>query len=547
MNNNNFRPPFKPSFQPSFQPTPFRPQITGKTMIESKVINKSIIQKLFLLCSDNSISSIKDYILKTGITQNDMIDENGQSVIHIIIQNDTMNQSEKLELLTFFKNRGGIIESYDMNNNNYTPLHIACQKKLTKIVLLLIESGHNVNSLDSSNKTPIFYAITGIEEECPVKKVDYFIKQKNKLKLNPTDISAISDEVINILTMDSQFNQFIQHIYASSSTYDRIFREEIEDILKKNNVEITNIILENKSTLITNDKIKEVVSKTNQSIKSTLKNKFSQSTNKEFEIGITERGWSPDDTPQNTVLKDKNISDFKNNLENQAKNNLDEFKKKYQTKISELKTTFDSFRSNIDLNRNILNEILYMNYFYNYMINISNGTIIIPGVLPVNGFIDPTPAPNNLITKLTELNNLIQDLTNPNFVSQNLELFSQIPITDNTYNNFNIDTITKPEFNNFIIKGREPPEIQLIKKIITYFDTISQIAPPTPIIPILPPINYIPYTKLYQIIIDNMNNLLNDIESYFTMIDLNINDSIKIFTEIIPNFINKLLSFNNLS
>ena len=282
--------------------------------------------------------------------------------------------------------------------------------------------------------------------------------------------------------------------------------------------------------LKTNDKIKEVVSKTNQSIKSTLKNKFSQSTNKEFEIGITERGWSPDNTPQNTVLKDKNISDFKNNLENQAKNNLEEFKKKYQTKLSELKTTFDSFKSNIDLNRNILNEILYMNYFYKYMINISNGTVVIPGVLPVNGFIDPNLAPNNLITKLDELNILIQDLTNPYFVSHNLELFTQIPIIDNTYNNFNIDTITKPEFNNFIIKGREPPEIQLIKKIITYFDTIYQMAPATPIITIRPPENYIPYTKLYQIIIDNMNNLLNDIESYFTMIDLNINDSIKIFT-----------------
>jgi len=468
--NNNPRPQFRPSFRPPFQPSfgQIRPPM-GRTMIESRVINKSIVQKLFLLCVDGSISSVKDYILKTGITINDMVDENGQSIIHIIIQNDNLNQGEKIELLTFLKGRGGIIESYDTNNNNYTPMHIASQKKLTKIVSLLIESGHNVNAIDSSNKTPIFYAITGVEEECPVKKVDYFIKQKNKLNLNLTVLSKLSDEIINILIQKDELNQFIKHIYETSNTYDQIFKSDIEELMKKNNEVISKILSENLADKIKDSKIKEIIINTKQNIIQLIRNKLIEST-KPYPVGFVERGWTPDNSPQNSILQIKNISDFSNELAN-----------KLQIQTTEL---FDKMRKNtIQLNNNlvdtvivnilsldtIINDILYLGYLYDFMNNQSD--FIKKSNQPMIGGYGIN-LNDNILSEIKKLKKIIEYTGPASYISSNINEKNDTSIDNPKFDIFNTNYKNNPIYKLNPDNYKDVKEKQNMLTIITYFENL---------------------------------------------------------------------------
>jgi hypothetical protein len=530
MNNNKF----KSTFQQPF--IPMNNRIQSKIIIESRSIDKNIIQRLFLLCTDGSISAIKDYILKFGITNNDMVDENGQSNIHIIIQNDNLNQGEKIELLNFFKNRGSIIESYDTNNNNYTPLHIASQKKLTKVAALLIESGHNVNALDSSNKTPIFYAITGLEEDCPIKKVDYFIKQKNKFNLNLSDITKITDEILNIFTQNAELNQFIKHIYTTSEKYDHIFKNEIEDILKKNNELIIKILSDN-SIENKDSKIKEIILKTKQNIIKTIQNKLSLST-KLYSIGITEGGWSPDDKLQNSILKIKDITEFQNELNTEAKSKIDNLKEKYKNNVNSLKNTYTSIKKKISSHNDIINNILFLNYLYFFMMNIYNGTYVtnpLQSTLPNGPF-----GINGGLPNITQLVASLEDKTNPFFENKNLEINinTNEPINLPIWDIHNIDSI-----HNVLLGLRFDKidnDIKLINSLINYF---TQLIIPTgeTIIPIPLPVQYEPYTKLTSIILEKLNEIYTQIDINFNTIDYdNLED---IYTVRIPFLQNKFLEY----
>merc|ERR1712034_246581 len=46
------------------------------------------------------------------------------------------------------------------NNNNQSPLTVACQNGYLDVVEFFLDDGLDINYLDSNNKTPLFYALT---------------------------------------------------------------------------------------------------------------------------------------------------------------------------------------------------------------------------------------------------------------------------------------------------------------------------------------------------------------------------------------------------
>ena len=161
------------------KPTSIRPPFIPRTIVNSRVVDPTIIAKLFLICQEGVISNIKDYIISKGLTANDLVNTDGQSILHVILLNDSITPREKTDIFKFLASRNLLKFSYDSQQK--TPLHIAAEKQLTEIVKILLHASHDVNALDSTRRTPIYYAITGTEVECP-KKQKPLIEQKKIIR-----------------------------------------------------------------------------------------------------------------------------------------------------------------------------------------------------------------------------------------------------------------------------------------------------------------------------------------------------------------------------
>ena len=122
----------RPSFPPIQQPRLFN----NRTIVNPTTIDPVIIGKLFLLCIEGKISPIKEYIIKNGLTVNDMVDTNGESILHKVLQNENLSKRDKIELFRFFEERNLLKMSYDASLTS--PLHLAVKMQIKEIVEILL-------------------------------------------------------------------------------------------------------------------------------------------------------------------------------------------------------------------------------------------------------------------------------------------------------------------------------------------------------------------------------------------------------------------------
>ncbi len=169
--------PFNPQLRPQIPRVP----MINRTILPSREYDPLIITQLLLKAStENNLLELKKFIMENGITTNDMLNEEGQSILHLILINANLSKRQKLEMVRFLRDNGTLISSFDKLNQ--TPLHIACKAQLYDIVTELINAGHDINAVDSSYKTPLHYAIIGKSAEIP-DKVDKKIIPKTKIKI----------------------------------------------------------------------------------------------------------------------------------------------------------------------------------------------------------------------------------------------------------------------------------------------------------------------------------------------------------------------------
>jgi ankyrin repeat protein len=133
---NTYRPPFNPANR--------FPQY--KISIPEKKTSPELVSKLFLTVAEGNYLKIKEFILANQVS---MISKNetGESVLHLIIKNSNITEQEKLQLVRFCIEKGAQVTSYDQNN--VTPLHLACKFQLVGVVNFFIEKNSKFKTKDN--------------------------------------------------------------------------------------------------------------------------------------------------------------------------------------------------------------------------------------------------------------------------------------------------------------------------------------------------------------------------------------------------------------
>jgi hypothetical protein len=324
--------------------TSIRPPFIPRTIINQRVVDSTIIAKLFLICQEGIISNIKEYILSKGLTANDIVNTDGQSILHVILLNDSISPRDKTDIFKFLASRNLLKFSYDSQQK--TPLHIAAEKQLTEIVKILINASHDVNAIDSTKRTPIYYAIAGTEVECPKKQQPQLIEKKKTYKISLQD--ELNQEIVKFINDNKNIKNLLLHLYNTTKNLDSIYYDEITKVLNDDNKKIMEILIEEKDEEKKKEKIFEKVYETRNSIINMfIKEKFT-STLKPISFNkVDANTWGPDANPVNKFLNDVEpiviLKDFELDYDKQksiviqdlekifAKNNSDfiEIKDKY--------------------------------------------------------------------------------------------------------------------------------------------------------------------------------------------------------------------------
>ena len=109
----------KPSFKPPFRPK-YETQI--KSYVPDAVENKNINNQMFLHFTNGDYFKIKDYITTNNLVIN-FRDEEYNNVLHKIIQNSTLFENQKIDLVNLAVSNGVDVSASNLYNE--TPLHWA--------------------------------------------------------------------------------------------------------------------------------------------------------------------------------------------------------------------------------------------------------------------------------------------------------------------------------------------------------------------------------------------------------------------------------------
>jgi hypothetical protein len=348
------------------KPTSIRPPFVPRTIINSRIIDPTIIAKLFLICQEGQITNIKDYILKNGLTANDLVNTDGQSILHVILLNDSITSREKTDIFKFLASRNLLKFSYDSQQK--TPLHIASEKQLTEIVKILLHASHDVNALDSTRRTPIYYAITGKEVDCP-KIQKPIIEQKKTFKLSLQD--ELNQEIVKFINDNVDIKNILLHLYNTTKNLDSIYYDEITKILEEDNKKIMDILITEKDEEKKKDKIFEKVYETKNSIINMfIKEKFTNTLRPISFNKVDANTWSPNANPVNKFLNDVEpsiiLKEFELDYEKQKVNVIEELDKIFTKNITNFAEIKDKFLQGIE------NGIYDLN-FYSILYSILGG------------------------------------------------------------------------------------------------------------------------------------------------------------------------------
>ena len=418
----------RPSFPPIQQPRVFN----NRTIVNPVPVDPVILGKLFLLCIEGKISQIKEYINKNGLTVNDMVDTNGESILHKVLQNENLSKRDKIELFRFFDEKNLLKMSYDATLTS--PLHLAVKMQIKEIVEILLKASHNVNAIDVNGKTPLFYAISGKTQDCPPKK-DKPLLEKTKFKLEKSETYELVQELIKIINNENPlFDSFI-HIGNTCSILDQVFSDTVKNILEKDNKQILDVLKTNDTQDVKIKKIFDLINDTKMSIGNAIIKNDLQACLKPMQFQQnTIGGWGPDSNPQNKILKTGNISEFLNkfNIE------MDDKIKKSATQLKDNTSNLFTLLSNINdmyikPTEDILNEF---SYTYQTLYALNNAAQI--NLLTFN---PPDINDPNIIKYLKS------DLPTPiTFRKRNLDDNTIIDVTADITANLAIPT--KPDYSN---------------------------------------------------------------------------------------------------
>jgi hypothetical protein len=281
--------------QKTNQQKPFIPKhITqSKSWNPDKETNDELYNKMQKYFIEGNYQKIFSWIQNNKININ-IVDTDNKNALHYIINNDTLTENEKYELIKLCIKIGIDINAYDQNN--ITPLHLACEIQSYKIVELLLREGADPNKLTSEGKNSLHYAVIGKQVDCPKynkNKIKSLINNKSEKK--EESLKKLEAEINLLLSNDNFVNINIQHLKTYLESYKDIYPQKHKDFTKDAQ-EIISEILKN-TQINSNDKEKALLKKI-MSEKEHLIKKFQEDVDYKKKINIKfginqENGWNP--------------------------------------------------------------------------------------------------------------------------------------------------------------------------------------------------------------------------------------------------------------
>ena len=434
------RPPFQPFGMRQFTPQP-RPYV-NRVLFNDAPIDQSIISKLFLLIQEDNFKKLQEFINENGITTNSMIDDNGQTIVHVITSSQNLSVVTKKQLLKYLKTIGSMINVQDKTGT--TPLHIACKNQDFDLVKELLYS-YNVNLKDNNGKTALHYAVMGVFDSCLSKNPsDTVFEEKPRITdtIQQSDFSNLAKKIHTYMTTEDTIKNYLDHVAKSIGIINKIYRYDINEIIEKNNKEYFTILTSADSN---EEKIKQVRTKiTNSIIDLLLKNKLKDVLS-EYQINEDPaRGWSPDNDSRNKVLKESDLTEYTIIL--------DQKNKEFKYKIYDIFTNFKFFSILVDLNNFNIDQhtIIALFVMINKLMEIINKNTHKIKFIDSN---NTNTANNNFFNNFTQLQKLCLDTEDDHHKFKAYNENSNI----NNINEFDIKNDTNYANNNLIVDGNNRP------------------------------------------------------------------------------------------
>ncbi|AYV78876.1 MAG: ankyrin repeat protein [Edafosvirus sp.] len=361
----------------TFPPTT-RTFTTGKIHMPERKVDESLITGLFAVAREGDTYKIKEYISNNNISPA-VRNENGETVLHIILQNSSLDGNEKYDLIDFLIKHGANVGAFD--KNNITALHLATKYQLKKVVQLLLDHGANPSALDNQFMNPYHYMAMGKIGKCKtVKKVKALIP-KAGIQKNPTkQVKDLTAVILDILYQEP-FNMYIKNIKNSVGQIDAMFGPETDEAFETYRINVVNILTDQNTNH--EDKIRKINEKTidnKGSLENIIVGKLKDAINPLDIRNNQMDGWGPDDKQINKILPNPTPDDISMNItKNRAEllgkvigKNLPEIAEKINSEIIKI-------IEYISGTYNRLNNILQLNT--NAGINIDPSVSIDPDIL----------------------------------------------------------------------------------------------------------------------------------------------------------------------
>ncbi|XWV26493.1 putative ankyrin repeat protein [Tupanvirus soda lake] len=199
-----------------------------------KNVPDSILEQFFLAIKEADLDRIRDFAM-TYKNKYNLIEksskgssDSGKTPFHLVLELDEKiaDNDKKLRIMKYLDQMGAPMDLPD--SANVWPIHLAASLQSEEIVDFLVSRKVGLNRKDSSNNTPVHYAINGREISCPKSTSikDLIPPQKTeKLPLNKS-LENINNVLIRLLNENNNLNDNLIHMINTIAKIPEMYEED---------------------------------------------------------------------------------------------------------------------------------------------------------------------------------------------------------------------------------------------------------------------------------------------------------------------------------
>nr|AEX62909.1 putative ankyrin repeat protein [Moumouvirus Monve] len=265
-----------------------------------KYVPDDIIEQFFLTLKSGNIDNIRNFVAQNKNKYN-IIERggkgssatSGKTPFHTILELDDKiaNNRKKLEILEYLYQMGSPIDLPD--NNNIWPIHLAATLQSEKIIDFLLTKKVSPNRKDSSNNTPLQYAIYGKQIPCPKNSLIGPIVPSQPIEGPPINntLTHINRYIMNQLSSNFILNDNLIHLINTINNIPQMYTgQNFERRLQSDIVQIfSDLITDPGNTTTQQTRLEQLINNTYANINEELLTGLISPLN----IRPNNTGWGP--------------------------------------------------------------------------------------------------------------------------------------------------------------------------------------------------------------------------------------------------------------